>query len=308
MVRGFWGDIIQSPYIPFGLNIYKEPEATLFKKQINFQQVYSSRDFSDYNLQNYITILEDLEPYDFPFSRVKAVEKELDAMAGATGGKDEEEKIEEVKEEDEEEKEEEKTKELTEEEVKRLETASATTAASSEETKSLTTQGEELVNKLKQPGKKINLEDIEEGDAGESHAQDGDRQVLQGFAKPKVKIHLMADKDLASYSTKRKYQGLFDIGVMSVHSADKIGTELTKMFKDKAKVHCESADYLFIMKPEQRVEFRAKVFEKAQEATWTVQEQPPYTHHMLFEVNNPEANNLPADDGDDSSDIDLSNF
>ena len=50
MVRGFWGDIIQSPYIPFGLDIYKEPEATLFKKQINFQQVYSSRDFSDYNL------------------------------------------------------------------------------------------------------------------------------------------------------------------------------------------------------------------------------------------------------------------
>ena len=50
MVRGFWGDIMQSPYIPFGLELWKEPEATLFKKQINFQQVYSSRDFSDYNL------------------------------------------------------------------------------------------------------------------------------------------------------------------------------------------------------------------------------------------------------------------
>ena len=29
---------------------------------------------------------------------------------------------------------------------------------------------------------------------------------------------------------------------------------------------------------------------------------------MLFEVNNPEANNLPVDEGDDSSDIDLANF
>lgn len=43
MVRGFWGDIIQSPYIPFGLEIKKEPENTLFKKQINFQQVYVSK-------------------------------------------------------------------------------------------------------------------------------------------------------------------------------------------------------------------------------------------------------------------------
>ena len=120
---------------------------------------------------------------------------------------------------------------------------------------------------------------------------------------------MLADKDLNSYSTKRKYQGLFDIAVMSVHSADKIGAEFTKMFRDKAKVHCESADYLFIMKPEQRVEFRTKVYEKAQEATWTVQEEPPFKHHMLFEVQNPEANNLPqADDGDESSDIDLSNF
>ena len=69
-----------------------------------------------------------------------------------------------------------------------------------------------------------------------------------------------------------------------MHSADKINTTLTKMFKDKARVHCESADFIFVMKPEQRVEFRTKVFEKAAEAQWTVQENPPYKHHMLFEV------------------------
>lgn len=32
MVRGFWGDIVQSPYIPFGIELWKEPEATMFKK------------------------------------------------------------------------------------------------------------------------------------------------------------------------------------------------------------------------------------------------------------------------------------
>lgn len=34
-VRGFWGDIINSPYIGFGNEIWKEPEASIFKKQIN---------------------------------------------------------------------------------------------------------------------------------------------------------------------------------------------------------------------------------------------------------------------------------
>ena len=81
------------------------------------------------------------------------------------------------------------------------------------------------------------------------------------------------------------------------------------MFKDKAIVHCESADFLFIMKEDQRVEFRSKIYAKAAEATWTVLENPPYKHHMLFEVQNPEANDLPPlDDGSDSSDIDLANF
>lgn len=61
---------------------------------------------------------------------------------------------------------------------------------------------------------------------------------------------MLADKDLTSYAMKRKFQGLFDIGVLSLHSADKIGPELTKMFKDKARVHCESADFLIVMKPE----------------------------------------------------------
>lgn len=95
MVRGFWGDIIQSPYIPFGVELWKEPEKTMFKKQINFQQVYSSSDFSMFNVQNYITVLEDLKEYNFPFTRIKQVEKQLDSMAGE---EEKEPKTEEVKE------------------------------------------------------------------------------------------------------------------------------------------------------------------------------------------------------------------
>ena len=187
---------------------------------------------------------------------------------------------------------------------------SATTAPKTEEEKyeDMVQEGKDMVTKLQKPGKTIDLANIEEGDLGESNAQEGERQVLRGFTQPKVKIHLLADKDIRTLATKRKFQGLFDIGVMSVHSANVIDPELTKLFKDKARVHCESADYLFIMKPDQRVEFRAQVYEKATKAHWTTLENAPYSHHMLFEVQNPEANDLPPMEDSDSSDIDLANF
>ena len=72
-VRGFWGDIINSPFIGFGNEIWKEPEASIFKKQINHQAVYSNSDVSEFNVQRYIHILEDLEDYNFPFERLRAV-------------------------------------------------------------------------------------------------------------------------------------------------------------------------------------------------------------------------------------------
>ena len=88
---------------------------------------------------------------------------------------------------------------------------------------------------------------------------------------------------------------------MSVNSADKISPELSRLFKDKAKVHCETADFLVMMTPEQRAEFRVKVMEKTVEANWQPSESSPYTHHMLFEVQNEEANNLPPIVDSDSS-------
>ena len=36
MVRGFWGDTINSPFIAFGQEVWKEPERTRFFKQVNY--------------------------------------------------------------------------------------------------------------------------------------------------------------------------------------------------------------------------------------------------------------------------------
>jgi len=76
-VRGYWGDIVQSPYIPHGVEVWQEREWDLFKKRINYQQVYFSYDFCIFNLHFYIQMLEDLTAYHFPFTRIKEIDKEL---------------------------------------------------------------------------------------------------------------------------------------------------------------------------------------------------------------------------------------
>ena len=83
------------------------------------------------------------------------------------------------------------------------------------------------------------------------------------------------------------------------------------MFKHEARIHCESADFIVIMNPEQRIAYRAKVMELAKEAEWKISDdEAPYSHHMLFEVQNPKQ--LDEDQSttaqEDSDDFDLSKF
>ena len=156
--------------------------------------------------------------------------------------------------------------------------------------------------KLMQKPKSIDLAQLDEGVEGESRFEEGERHILPGFSNLKVKFHLLADSDIKTLNSRKKYKGLFDIGVLSVHSGGNISPELTQLFKDKARVHCESGDYLIMLNEEQRIQFRTKVFEKAGAAGWTTIRGPPFKHHMLFEVNNPAANEPAEEEGEDSDD------
>lgn len=83
---------------------------------------------------------------------------------------------------------------------------------------------------------------------------------------------------------KKKFRNLFDIGVLSVHSANNISQEMAVLFKDQAKVHCETGDYLVVLKPEQKEELRLKVRDKVKDARWTLSKDTPTDHHMLLTV------------------------
>ena len=98
-----------------------------------------------------------------------------------------------------------------------------------------------------------------------------------------VKFHLLTDSIDKLY-TKSKYKELFDIGVLSIHSANKIDADFTNMFKEGAKVHIETADNIVIMNKEQRAEFRSKIAEKCEKANMKQMSTTPYNHHLFYEV------------------------
>lgn len=110
MIRGFWGDIINSPYANFGFEVANEQDREKFFRKLNFQRIYMACDISAYNVQGYIHKLETLTDYQFPFERLRRVEEQYQGKKKKIKGEDgkeievdaeSEEEVEEEKKEDE---------------------------------------------------------------------------------------------------------------------------------------------------------------------------------------------------------------
>ena len=235
LVRGFWGDIVNSPFIPLGVEVADEADRAKFFRQVNFQRVYGASDIAAYNVQSFIHRLERLERFEYPFERLKHVEQQYEALAA----EDQKPDLEEAK------------------------------------------QAEAVTQKLQAPPKTVDLGQVEEEAKMEAARQE--RHLLAGFAQMNVQLHLLSGS-LDKLAAKKKFQGLFDLGVLSVHSANAIAPEVSVLFKDQARVHCETADFLLALKPEQRAEFRTRVRDRAKAARWTLAKEPPCSHHMLLTV------------------------
>ncbi|CDW85452.1 arf-like ras superfamily gtpase [Stylonychia lemnae] len=298
LVRGFWGDIINSPYIPLGAEIESAEDREKFFKKINFQRIYVQfqlhiivlqmcSDICAYSIGKYMHQLEKLTKFEYPFERLKHIEDQYKEEKKEDEKEEEEKKLEDIKEEDEnqqdeEYKQEEEKKQLLEDE-QQLE---------GEENKDDTTNeqieqnAKNLVKELQKPQKTIDLSAISEeiSDTISTQASETQqRHLLEGFSQAKVKIHFLSGSIDKLY-LKKKYKNLFDIGVLSIHSANNIKEDMSILFKDQAKVHVETADYLAVFKPEQKEEFRVKLREKAKEAKWTLQKENPFNHHLLLTV------------------------
>ena len=73
LLRGYWGDIINSPYMSFGNEVAESEARQRFYKKINFQKIYSNTDISEYNISLYLHKLEELSEYEHGFERLKEI-------------------------------------------------------------------------------------------------------------------------------------------------------------------------------------------------------------------------------------------
>ena len=232
IVRGFWGDIVNSPFIAFGNEVWKEPERTRFFRELNYQKVYSNADISEYTVQQFIHKLEELEEYEYPFERLKHVlgEKKFKETDPEYYKKkmEEEKKAEEAKKAKKDKKknkgkkqepvedEEPMIQEITEEEAQKIEEEKKQAESEIIESETNPSTPEEVKKTLEGAGQKtINLLDIDEGKNVVSKENEGTRKLLDGFKKLNVKIHFVSD-EIKSLHKKKHYKNLFDIGILSM--------------------------------------------------------------------------------------------
>jgi len=71
LVRGFWGDITNSPYIGFGVELNNQEEHDFFYSHQDIYYKYHSQHITEWNLARYFTRLEKDELYDLKFTEHK---------------------------------------------------------------------------------------------------------------------------------------------------------------------------------------------------------------------------------------------
>lgn len=58
MVRGFWGDLVNSPYIAFGVELDDLEEFEHFYKHTDLFYKHNSQEITEFNLMKYLNRIE----------------------------------------------------------------------------------------------------------------------------------------------------------------------------------------------------------------------------------------------------------
>ena len=161
----------------------------------------------------------------------------------------------------------------------------------------------DIKKKLNEEIHKIDLAEIDEGGNDVKEEDVGTRRLLKGFKHANIKIHLMSGK-IQDLIIKKKYTSFFDAAILSIHSANMIDEPINTIFKNGAKIHVETADFLCILKPENKTQYREKINEKCVAAKWKICKDPPYKHHVLYEVVKEETATPKVEEVEDDFDLD----
>ena len=300
MVRGFWADIVNSPYISYGLSLETRDEITYFYANNKIQYTRDSQDVTEYNLVKFLLRLDHDEKYDF-MQREKQKEKEREERRKREEEerekkeKEEEDnknnkKLEEIKEEeDKEEKEddeneintdsEETKKKRKEEEKKRKEEEKK---RKEEEKKKKEEEKKENEENLKKKDKnyeikkitekaysELALEDLKEINKtteqtiieSSNESQYDPNELIQAFREVNFKIYFLSGDIEKSVYRKSKFKNKFDIVLYGFHASSKFNENQKQILKNTTRILFETNSHMTSFTDQQRKEFNKKLNE-----------------------------------------------
>ena len=271
MVRGFWGDIVNSPYLSYGLELETRDEITYFYANNKIDYLRDSQDVTEYNLVKFLLRMDHDEKYDF-----MKREKEKERLRKERIKKEEEEQEKKEKEEEEKKKKEEeknkkKLKSIKEEEEDEEEEEICTTVGKKvEKTEKNDKKDEgviigkdEGVKEMTEKLAKVVSENKSSDTTEESIAkaiEDGKEydtnELIQAFREIKFKIFLVSDDIEKSIYKKKKFKNFFDIVLYGFHAKSKFNDMQKSVLKPSSRILFELNSYMASFEEKTRKEYK----------------------------------------------------
>ena len=279
MVRGFWGDIVNSPYLAYGLELETRDEITYFYANNKIDYLRDSQDVTEYNLVKFLLRMDHDEKYDF-----MKREKEKERLRKERIKKEEEEqekkeKEEEEKKKKEEEKKKKKLKPIEEEEDEEGEICTDHTDELKEKEKKEKEKKEkekekndegvvigkdenikEMTQKLAKAVNKNNSNNDTTEESlikamGNEQSYDTN-ELIQAFREVKFKIYLVGGEIEKNIYRKKKFKSYFDIILYGFHATSKFNEMQKSILKPTSRILFELNSYMASFEEKTRKEYK----------------------------------------------------
>ena len=275
MVRGFWGDIVNSPYLGYGLELETRDEITYFYANNKIDYLRDSQDVTEYNLVKFLLRMDHNEIYDF-----MKREKEKERQRQERIKKEEEEKEKkEKKEKEEEQKKNQKLNSISEEQNEEEEEEICTSTKkikekqkqkeekNKKEDKGIILDKDDGVKEMTEKIAKVMKEDKNDNDMNDTTEQsmikatDSEKnydtnELIQAFREVKFKIFLVGGDIEKNIYKKKKFKNYFDIILYGFHASSKFNEMQKSVLKPTSRLLFELNSYMASFEEKTRKEYK----------------------------------------------------
>ena len=286
MVRGYWGDIVNSPYLGYGLELETRDEITYFYANNKIDYLRDSQDVTEYNLVKFLLRMDHNEIYDFMKrekekerlrkERIKKEEEEEEKKEKEEEEKkkkkeeEKKKKLNSIKEEDEEEcddictdlkKVEEREKEKKEKEEKKKEKEKEEKEEKEKKDEGIIIGKEENIKQITEKLSKVvtNSNDTTEESlikAMENEKSYDTNELIQAFREVKFKIYFIGNEIEKNIYKKKKFKNYFDIILYGFHATSKFNEMQKSVLKPTSRLLFELNSYMASFEEKTRKEYK----------------------------------------------------